>query len=583
MLFGRHINKFYLRYWYLFLLGIIALIVVDYAQLELPEIYGKIINSLKNDGRIETKDIISYMIRFGVIALIIFVGRFTWRNCIFGVGVRIESDLREDMFKHSEKLSQAFYKEHKTGALMAYYTNDLQMIRECFGSGTIFFIDALFLGIFTYIKMIRLNTTLSLYALIPMVLICITSLFIGRIMERKFLVRQRAYELLSDYTQENFSGISVIKAFVKETLEIKEFARINKNNEQVNISFARYSTILNVLLNFILYLIIIILLGGGAYYVINDGTSFDVGELAEFISYFGTITWPLMAISQLINMIAQGRASLKRVSSLLNQPIEIKDENPLDVKQINGSIEFKNLSFKYPDGGDNVLENISFKIDEGQMVGIVGKTGCGKTTIVDLLLRIYNVKRDEIYIDEHDILDLPFKAVRESIGYVPQDNFLFSDTIRNNIGFAFKEVDEENIIKAASLADVHDNILGFDKQYATILGERGVTLSGGQKQRVSIARALIKNPPILILDDSVSAVDTKTEESILTNLKSLRKGKTTIVIAHRISTVKDLDKIIVMDNGHIVGIGTHDELMASSSEYQEMVHLQTLEKEVEGE
>lgn len=583
MLFGRHINKFYLRYWYLFLLGIIALIVVDYAQLELPEIYGKIINSLKNDGRIETKDIISYMIRFGVIALIIFVGRFTWRNCIFGVGVRIESDLREDMFKHSEKLSQAFYKEHKTGALMAYYTNDLQMIRECFGSGTIFFIDALFLGIFTYIKMIRLNTTLSLYALIPMVLICIISLFIGRIMERKFLVRQRAYELLSDYTQENFSGISVIKAFVKETLEIKEFARINKNNEQVNISFARYSTILNVLLNFILYLIIIILLGGGAYYVINDGTSFDVGELAEFISYFGTITWPLMAISQLINMIAQGRASLKRVSSLLNQPIEIKDENPLDVKQINGSIEFKNLSFKYPDGGDNVLENISFKIDEGQMVGIVGKTGCGKTTIVDLLLRIYNVKRDEIYIDGHDILDLPFKAVRESIGYVPQDNFLFSDTIRNNIGFAFKEVDEENIIKAASLADVHDNILGFDKQYATILGERGVTLSGGQKQRVSIARALIKNPPILILDDSVSAVDTKTEESILTNLKSLRKGKTTIVIAHRISTVKDLDKIIVMDNGHIVGIGTHDELMASSSEYQEMVHLQTLEKEVEGE
>ncbi len=583
MLFGRHVNRFYLKYWYLFFMGVLALIVVDFFQLEIPEIYGTIINLLKNTGTVDNETLLNLMLKMGAIAVIMFVGRFTWRNCVFGVGVRIEADLREDMFMHSELLSQSFYKEHKTGALMAYYTNDLQTVRECFGTGTIMLIDALFLGTFTYVKMVRLNVFLSLLALIPMVLISVASVFIGRIMERKFLIRQKAFEDLSDFTQENFSGINVIKAFVKEKLEIKEFAKSNKYNEKVNVEFARYQTLLNVLLTFIITAIIVLLSAGGAYVVLKQDVNFDVGELAEFISYFATITWPMMAISQLINLVAQGKASLRRVSNLLNEKVEINDKGATPVAEIKGEIEFNHLNFKYPDGSFNVLNDVTFKINQGEMVGIIGRTGSGKTTIVDLLLRIYNVKPGELLIDNKDIMQIPFKQMRESIGYVPQENFLFSDTILNNIAFAFDEIDEEEVIKAASLADVHHNINDFERKYATMLGERGVSLSGGQKQRVSIARALIKNPPILILDDSVSAVDTKTEESILSNLRNLRSGKTTIVIAHRISTVKDLDKIIVLSEGNVIGIGNHEQLLETCQSYQEMVHLQSLEKEVEGD
>lgn len=583
MLFGRHVNRYYLKYWYLFLIGVISLIVVDYFQLEIPEIYGLLINMLKNEGKVETDVLIKLMVKMAIIAVIMFTGRFLWRNCVFGVGVRIEADLREEMFIHSEKLSQSFYKEHKTGALMAYYTNDLQTIRECFGTGTIMLIDALFLGIFTFIKMVNLNWMLSLVALLPMVLVSIMSVFLGKVMEKKFLIRQKAFEDLSDFTQENFAGINVIKAFVKEKFEIKAFATSNKYNKDVNISFSRYQTILNVLLTLIINAIVVLLLAGASYVILKGNSNFDVGELAEFISYFITITWPLMAISQLINLLAQGKASLRRISSLLDEIVEIKDRNVNPIAEVKGEIEFKNLSFMYPDGNYNVLSDVSFKIDQGQMVGIIGRTGSGKTTIVDLLLRIYNVKPSEIFIDGKDIMTIPFKKMREAVGYVPQENFLFSDTILNNISFAFDVSDEDAAIKAALLADVHNNINDFELKYATMLGERGVSLSGGQKQRVSIARALIKNPPILILDDSVSAVDTKTEEIILNNLRSLRNGKTTIVIAHRISTVKELDKIIVLNEGRIIGIGTHDELLKECKSYQEMVHLQMLEKEVDGD
>ena len=280
--------------------------------------------------------------------------------------------------------------------------------------------------------------------------------------------------------------------------------------------------------------------------------------------------------------INQSNASLDRINEFMDQPIDIVDNDVVEIDQIKGKIEFNNLNFKYPDGDETILENISFTINAGEMVGIIGKTGCGKTTIVDLLLRTYNVDENTILIDDNDIMKLPFKKVRDAIGYVPQDNFLFSDTISNNIGFAFEEVDEEKIVNAAMLADVHNNIIEFNEKYETVLGERGVTLSGGQKQRVSIARALIKNPPILIFDDSVSAVDTKTEETILSNLRRLRSGKTTIMIAHRISTVETLDKIVLVDDGKILAVGTHKELLESSELYKEMVYLQSLEKEVNG-
>lgn len=587
MLVGKYVNKFYRKYFIFFLIGVAALILVDYFQLEIPVICRKIVNGV-SDGTLFADDskITDYMLYLGLIAFIMFSGRFAWRYCVLGVAARIEGDLREDMFIHAEKLSNQYYKEHKTGALMALFTNDLQTIRQSFGSGTIMLIDALFLGGFALYRMFRVNWILACFSLIPMILIAVVAVIVGRVMQMKFKARQEAYDNLSDFSQENFSGIAVIKAFVKEVHEIRHFDKLNQENYDKNIDFVRYSTLLNVLLSAIISSIIAILFGAGSYFVVKgytfNGSAFGGGELFEFIAYFDTLVWPFMAVAQLINMRAQAKASYDRITELLEEKVEIVDENIVAVDSIEGKIEFRNLSFRYPDGSNTVLDNISFTIEKGQMVGIIGKTGCGKTTIVDLLLRTYNIEENQILLDDKDIMHLPFRKVRDSIGYVPQDNFLFSDTIANNIAFAYEELDYEKVEAAAKLADVHSNIIEFNDKYDTILGERGVTLSGGQKQRVSIARALVKNPPILIFDDSVSAVDTKTEETILTNLRSLRKGKTTIMIAHRISTVETLDNIIVMDDGKIAGIGTHTELLRTNPLYQEMVRLQSLEQEVNG-
>ena len=581
MLFGKHVNKFYKKYFWFFFLGIVALIVIDYFQLMIPEIFGDLIDATEDGSIFNNLNILNNAVMWiGIIAIIMFCGRFTWRYCIFGVGVRIEADMRDMMFLHSEELSYNYYKKHKTGVLMALYTNDLQTIRAFFGQGTVMLIDFIFLGSIALIKMFILNWILTLIVLIPAVAIAIASFFLGNKMEEKFSIRQKAYEDLSDFAQENFTGISVIKAFVKEKEEMEAFNEVNKDNYDKNMDFLRYYMLLNVAITLVLNLIVAVIFAGGVY-LIGADYNFSVGNLTEYVSYFNTLTWPMMAIGQLINLRSQAKASLGRVSKLLDELPEITDNKEIIKSQINGKIEFKHLNFQYADADTPILKDISFVINKGQMVGILGKTGSGKSTLVDLLLRMYNVKENELFLDDVDIMNLPFKQVRENIGYVPQDNFLFSDTIRNNIAFAFNnDISDEDIINSASMADVHDNIKEFSEGYQTILGERGVTLSGGQKQRVSIARALIKNPPIMIFDDSVSAVDTKTEEKILTNLRKLRKGKTTIMVSHRISTVKDLDLIILLDEGKIVGIGNHDTLMKSSNLYQEMVKLQTLEKEV---
>ena len=593
MLFGKYVNKFYKKYWYLLISGAIFLILVDYFQLKIPEIYGSIINELKNgtlfsDTNNEYGKILSYALQMIGVGLIMFIGRFGWRNTVFGVGIRIEADLREDLFKKALTLDQAFYKENKTGGLLSYFTNDLEVIQRCFGQGTILIVDAIFLGVLAYVKMLRLSWKIALIALIPLLTILICSFFIERIMKQRFLKKQQAYENLSDFANENFSGISVIKAFVRESGEEERFAKINDENKKANLSFVKISILVDIFFTFVLTLIIAVLTYFCSDQVLKGaktltGETFDVGQMTELIAYFDTLIWPMFAISQLINLRAQGQASLKRISNILDTPVNIKDSDDVvkDVK-ITGDILFKNFNFNYPDSNIDVLHDINLHIKSGEFVGIIGKTGAGKSTFVDILLRTYNLNSGELFFDNVDIMKLPFKQVRDSIGYVPQDNFLFSDTISNNISFAYDEVSLEKIENAAKLSDVHDNIIDFKDQYKTILGERGVTLSGGQKQRVSIARALIKDPQILILDDSVSAVDTKTEEEILSNLREIRRGKTTIIIAHRISTVKDLDKIVVLEDGTISGIGTNDELLKNNKEYQELVRLQSLEREAEG-
>ena len=584
MLFGKHVNKFYLKYWYFFLGGIAALLAVDIFQLKIPEIYGNIINGL--DGKIEfNKDIlVGYVIDMFIVMAVMVVGRFLWRICIFGVSIRIESDLREKMFGYSKDLSQEYYQNHKTGALMALYTNDLSTVRMCFGGGSVMLIDAIFLGVMSFIKMFNLSVSLTLLSLIPLALIAAFSGLVSKFMHRKWKARQEAFEEMSDFTQESFSGIAVIRSFVKEAKELMAFSKINKNNVDKNMDFIKTSTLVNVMFQLFMQAIIIIIVGYGSYLVYKGIDGFNAGKLFEFFGYFNSITWPMMAVARLINMRSQGVASLRRISELLDEPITVKDDQYVkEIIEPKGEIEFKGLNFKYPNTQNEVLTDITFKVEAGSSLGIIGPTGCGKTTLVDLLLRIYNLDRGKLFIDGQDIMSIPLRQIRDIVSYVPQDNFLFSEKIRSNISFAFKSASIEDVKYYASLADVDSNIEEFKEKYDTILGERGVTVSGGQKQRISIARALMKNSEILILDDSVSAVDTKTEEKILENLRKSRKGKTTILVAHRISTVKDLDKILLIDDGKVLAFGTHDELLQTSKEYAHMVEMQKLEDEIGGE
>lgn len=589
MIFGKHVNKFYLKYGIFFLIGVAALVIVDYAQLVIPDITGSIIEGLQYSTL--TADILkNFMIELIKIALIIVFGRFFWRIFIFGTSRRIDFELRNMMFSHAEKLSQQYYQEKKSGGLMALFTNDLNAVRMAFGPGIMMSFDIFALGGMAFYKMYVLDPIITYFAAVPLVLIAIMATFVSRITGKKFKAKQKAFEDMSDFTQENFYGISVIKAFVNETREIRAFAKINKDNLDKNVSFIKASTLMSVGIEMFITLIRIMMIAIGGYLVyktvslqISDAAKFTIGDLTRYISYFGTLIWPMMAVGRLINMRSQANASLQRINAFLNTKIEIHDEeNIIDIERVEGKITFNHLTFAYPGSDSLALDNIDFVIEKGETIGIIGRTGAGKTTLVDLLLRIYNVKTNEILIDDHDIMKLPIKKLRDAIGYVPQDNFIFSDIIKNNISFSSDVSDSELIEKMARYSDVHENIADFPDQYETMVGERGVTLSGGQKQRISIARALLKNPNILIMDDSFSAVDTKTEEEILHNIDQLRGGKTTIIIAHRISTIKNADKIVFIEEGKIKAIGKHDDLLIHSKEYSDMVLRQQLEAEIEG-
>ena len=590
MIFGKYINRYYLKYAWILLVGLAALVLVDYFQLEVPELYRMVVNGI-NTGVVETAEgTVPFDLNFLLdeiclplifIILVMVVGRFTWRICFFGTGIRVETSIRDRMFDHCKDLSAQYYQVNKVGNLMSLFTNDLETIQECFGSGIMMMCDAAFLGILTVVKMWRMDVGLTLLALIPMALLLASGIIVGKYMTKKWETRQAAFSDLSDFSQESFSGIAVIKAFVKEAKELLAFRRLNKRNEEVNVSYTKASTLLNITVTLFVESVICIILGYGGYLVYRG--QFDAGQLVEYIGYFTAMVWPVMAVSQLIEMTSRGKASLNRVSELLDAKQDVVDKPDVeDVKDIEGRIEFRHLTFRYPDGEFDVLKDVSFTIEPGENVGLVGKTGSGKTTIVDLILRTYNVPDGTVFLDGHDVNTIPICKVRAAAAYVPQDNFLFSDTIENNIAFAYEgeqAAEAEAAEEAARLAAVHDNIVDFKDKYMTMLGERGVTVSGGQKQRISIARALMKHAKILILDDSVSAVDTKTEQEILTNLKKNRAGLTTILIAHRISTVEEMDKIVFIDDGRVVDVGTHDELVLRCPDYKKMVDLQKLEDE----
>lgn len=591
MIFGKYINRYYLKNAPALLLGMLALIVVDIIQLKVPELYRLVINGINLgqvtvDGQLVPFDkmVLLQQICLPMIFIVItmVIGRFLWRVCFYGSAVKVEAELRERMFDHSRRLSQQYYQVNKVGNLMSLYTNDLDTIQECFGDGVLMFCDALVLGLMALFKMWQMSSTLTLLALIPALIMFAIGTIMGQMLTQKWELRQQAFSDLSDFAQENFSGIAVIKAFVKELKELLAFRKLNKENEEINVLYTKLSTLLQILVTLFVEAVVCVILGYGGYLVYMG--KFNAGQLVEYIGYFEAIVWPIMAVSMLIEKTSRGKASLNRISELLDAPIDVADRPGVPaLENVKGDIEFRDLTFRYPDGEFDVLQNVSFKIEPGESVGIVGKTGAGKTALVDLLLRTYNVPDGTLFVDGQDVNSVTIRSVRSACAYVPQDNFLFSDTIAHNIGFGVDDATAEQIDRAAALADVRDNIVDFKDGFETMLGERGVTVSGGQKQRISIARALLKDAPILILDDSVSAVDTRTEKVILENLRTSRAGQTTLLIAHRISTVKDLDKIVFLEAGRIEDVGTHAQLYARCAEYRRMVDLQQLEDETGGE
>lgn len=572
------IKKYKLSY----IIGIAFLVLIDYLQTIIPMNIGRVIDGLEKNN-ITLNGIQRELIIIIALALVIIIGRIMWRLLIFGAARKIERDIRDDLFAHLEKLSQRYFNNHKTGEIMAYVTNDLESVRQAMGMGTMMIFDVATLLFFTLYNMAtRINVPLTIAAVIPLIFIALVTAKIGPQLFRRFADRQEAFSKISDFVQEDLSGIKVVKAFVQQQEEILAFEKVSKNYFKVNMNLMKLHAAMNPFMSGIAGIAMAVALSYGGYITVNGVIS--IGNFVTFLQFLGMLVWPMMAIGMAVNVMTMGSASLKRIESVLKEEVEIKDsDNAKNPENFEGSIKFNNLSYKYPDTDTYALENISFEIKKGETLGIVGRTGSGKTTLVNLLLRLYNVDKNSIFVSGTDIMELPLKALRENIGYVPQDNFLFSETIKNNIDFSDGSLSMETVEKFADFACVHDNIVEFKEGYETIVGERGVTLSGGQKQRVSIARALIKDPEILILDDSVSAVDTDTEEKILNNLRKQRAGKTNIIIAHRISTIQQANHIIVIDEGKLIEQGTHEQLIAKNGLYNSLYQKQLLEKMIDEE
>lgn len=574
------LKEFISKHKWSYFFGVLWLIIVDSVQLIVPQIYRNLTDDFQNN-LLSSQAIIKYALLIIGTGIVISFGRYLWRIYILGTSRTLEYYLRDRIFNHLLTLSPNYFNSHKTGDLMAHATNDINAVRMALGQGVMMIVDSSFMIILSLIMMVRTtNLKLTATALFTLPLIIFVVNRFGKIIHKRFRIVQEAFSNLTDTTQESFSGIRVIKSFVQEDLVFENFTKVNNDNLKKNLNLVRVSGTFHPFIQFISSIsFLLVILYGGKEVILNK---ISLGDFIAFNSYLGLLVWPMMALGFVINTLQRGAASMERINNILNEKPEIVNiDNPINLENVKGQIEFKNVSFKYPETNQYALENISFLIKEGQSLAILGRTGSGKTTIVSLLLRLYDISEGTITFDDIEIGDLSLKSLRENIGYVPQDNFLFSTSISENIGFAFdEEISDEEISLAAKMAEVYDNIIDFPNQFDTILGERGVTLSGGQKQRTSIARALIKNPSVIILDDSLSSVDTETEEKILTNLKTIMKKKTTILISHRTSTVKDCDQIIYLEEGRIVEQGNHDELLSLNGLYADLYEKQLLEEKI---
>lgn len=618
------LRSYMFKYVWQYVGGLACLLTVDFLELFIPQLTGEITDGLTAGG-FPMRMLLMDVFLIVAIASVVAIMRFGWRVLMFGASRRVERDLREDLYRHLTTLSNRFYQEHKTGDLMAYFTNDMDAIRMAVGPAILTTFDAVVMTVLVLGKMIfYVDLKLTLLAMIPLLVILFGGSRYGRAMSRRYDKKQSVFAKLSDQVQESISGIRIVKAFVQEKQEMEAFQKANQAAREANLHVVKLRALIIPFLDGLIGIASALTLLYGGYLVISG--SITLGKFVAFNSYVMTLVWPMMAAGDSITMLSQGVASWTRVRQLFTQPPEITDDALTDpqIDALAGDIQIKNLSFQYGEALPSVLQDFSVTIPRGSTVGILGRTGCGKSTLASLLTRTYNVEPGHIFIGGHDIRSIPLAVLRENIALVPQENLLFSDTMQANIAFGTRTLDKmppeetprlkifirqseaaeqwveqemtereskidqqwqdyDAVVDAAKAAQIHENIMDFPKQYATVVGERGVTLSGGQKQRTSIARALMKDAEILILDDALSAVDTDTEEHILRGLRQKRAGKTTILIAHRISTVQAADQILLMEDGVCAEMGTHQELLALNGQYARLYQQQQLELQLAAE
>ena len=594
MLLGKYLKKYYKRFAIPLIVSVLILAAVDLIQLFIPDLMGKLVE-LFVDGYNPDKvadQVKVYGLEILGISAAIFVGRVVFRFFLFGSATKITEGLRQELFEKSERLDQSYYHTTKIGNIMAWITSDTEEIQEYLGWGTVMLVDGVFMTTIVIVRMVLRNWIMTLFILIPIIVIIVWGILVEKVMAKLWFNRQTLFDNLYDYCEETFSGIRVIKAFLKETLQLLRFSRLARKNKDADIKLGVVSVLFDVVIVVIIELAVTMIIGLGAYFVymavsgnaviiFGIPVTLTTAELVTFLNYFIILIWPLIALGSVITMHARAKTSYKRIERFLDVEEIIKDKpNATVLENCKGKIELKNLSFSYSNDDKEQLKDISLVINPGESIGVVGRVGSGKSTLVSVLTRLYNLPRRTLYFDDLDVMDCTVKSVREAVAVVPQDNFLFELTVRENIAFGKENATFEEVKFAAEFADVAKDIEGFEKQYDSYTGERGLSLSGGQKQRISIARAFLKNAPIMIMDDSVSSVDISTEEKILSNIAELRNGKTTIIISSRVSTVSKLDKIIVLNEGRLEAFDTHENLIKISPTYKKMVELQKLEDEL---